>query len=59
MLSSCVVFLFWLVGVGSGYGSLKLDVGCSMVSVSRDMCFVMRVFASCFGIYFSYSIFER
>jgi hypothetical protein len=54
-----VVFLFWLVGVGSGYGSLKLDVGCSMVSVSRDMCIVMRVFASCFGIYFSYSIFER
>jgi hypothetical protein len=38
---------------------LKLDVGCSMDSVSRDMCFVMKVFTSCFGVYFKYNIFER
>jgi hypothetical protein len=38
---------------------LKLDVGCSMDSVSRDMCIVMRGFAGCFGVYFSYGIFER
>jgi len=30
-----------------------------MDSVSRDMCFVMKVFTSCFGVYFNYNIYLR